>query len=114
MASEPTRETEAEPLPSGRSSGVALALGSILSVLMMAHHPTAHGHNPTEFVAEVTRHATLNEFVHGALIALMGVLVYGFTGLASRLGMHTFWARAGLIAYVMGAAAAVAAAVFNG
>jgi hypothetical protein len=114
MASEPTRETESAPLSSDRSAGVALALGSVLSVLMMAHHPTAHGHNPPEFVAEVTEHAAVNEFVHGALIALMGVLIYGFSGLALRLGMHTFWARGGLIAYLMGATAGIAAALFNG
>src|SRR5262245_5625841 len=114
MASEPTSRADAETVPSGRPAGVALAVASLLTVAFMAHHPTVHAHGPAGFVEEVTRGALVNGVVHGSLIALVGVFVYGFTGLASRLGMNSALARAGLVAYGMGAIALVAAALANG
>jgi hypothetical protein len=103
-----------DTLPAGRPAGVAIALASILSVAFMAHHPTVHGRGTAAFVEEVTREAGVNGFVHGSLIVLVGVLVYGFSCLASRLGLNTVCGRAGLIAYVTGAAAGVAAALADG
>jgi hypothetical protein len=101
-------------LPSGRSAGVAIALASVLSVAFMAHHPTVHVGNPSEFVAQITRQAVADGVVHGFLIALMGVLLFGFTCLASRLGMNSFCVRAGLIAYVIGIIAVIPAALVDG
>src|SRR5206468_1187565 len=45
---------------------------------------------------------------------LVAVLVCGFSGLASRLGPGSLLVRAGLVAYVLGASAGVAAALVNG
>jgi hypothetical protein len=114
MASETFCPAVGDALPSGRSAGVAIALASVLSVAFMAHHPTVHAHKPSEFVAEMTLQAAADRVVHGFLIALMGILLYGFTCLASRLGMNSFCVRAGLIAYVVGIIAVIPAALVDG
>lgn len=93
---------------------MALAVGSVLSVALMALHPTAHTHEPAAFVAAVTAGATPNGLVHGGLIAATGTLVFGFWGLACRLGARSVAARAGLVAYAAGAGAMVAAALVSG
>jgi hypothetical protein len=114
MASEPIALLQGEILPSSRLDGVAIALGSLLLVAFMAIHPTIESRRATDFIAEVARKAVVNGVVHGSLIAVLGVLVCGFTGLASRLGLSLFVVRAGLVSYAMGAFAMIAAALISG
>ena len=110
MASDPGGET----LPSGRATGVVIGLASVLSVAFMVFHPTVHAHDTTELIAGVARKASVNRVVHGSLIALVGVLVCGFTCLSSRLGANSICARGGLVAYVIGAATMIVAALISG
>jgi hypothetical protein len=112
--SEPFRRAEGEAGDAGRTAGIALAVGSLLMVAFMMLHPRIEAHGTTEFIAEVERQAIANGIVHGSLIALLGLFVFGFTGLESRLGMSSAFGRAGLVAYVMGAIALAAAALING
>jgi hypothetical protein len=114
MASENDFRAGGQTEPSGRTAGVWIALASLLSVAFMAHHPTYGGKGLAEFVDRVQRGAVTNEVVHGALVALSGVLCCGFTFLASRLGMSSFAVRAGLVAYGTGFAAMAAAASASG
>jgi hypothetical protein len=60
------------------------------------------------------RQASTDRVVHGALITMIGFLLYGFTCLASRLGLDSFVVRAGLIAYAFAASGMVAAALADG
>jgi hypothetical protein len=101
-------------LPSGRTTGIVIGTGSILTVVFMAYHPTIHVHAADDFIAEINRVAFVNRIVHGVLIALVGVLVCGFSCLASRLGSSSGIVRAGLVAYIMGAIAMTTAATING
>jgi hypothetical protein len=101
-------------IPSARSAGVAIALASILSVAVMAHHPTTHARGPADIAADITRQALVDQVVHGSLIALMAVLLYGFSCWASLLGLHFFTVRAGLIIYSLGIIVAVLAALIDG
>ncbi len=93
---------------------MAIALGSVLSVALMAAHPTVHARGVSDLVEGVVRQAAVNGLVHGALIALLGVLFFGFSGLSSRLGLGRAAVRGGLVAYAFGAAALTAAALVNG
>ena len=88
--------------------------GLALSLVFVAHHPTVGSRKGPEFVSEVMSKAVPNGVVHGALIALIGVLVAGYSGLAFRLGLASLVVRAGLVAYVIGAVGWVAAALING
>jgi hypothetical protein len=114
MASESIPAVPAVRLPSGRLAGALIVLSWLLSLAFMAHHPVVHGHALEDLVADMERHATADRVVHGALITLVGFLLYGFTCLASRLGLDSFVVRAGLIAYALAAVGMVAAALLDG
>jgi hypothetical protein len=107
-------ESSGARLPSGRLAGATIVLAWLLSLAFMAHHPVIHGHKLEDLVTEMKRQAAADRIVHGALIALVGFLLYGFTCLASRLGLDSFVVRSGLIAYTMAAGGMVAAALADG
>jgi hypothetical protein len=97
-----------------RAFGAVLALGALVMIAFMALHPAIHSHDPAGFFAEMEREAALNRFVHGSLVAAMGVVLLGLLGLCDRLGWGAPLARAGLIAYALGTIAHTAAAAING
>ena len=85
-----------------RIAGGALVLGSLLSVLAMAHHPTRV--DPNGLVG----------IVHGAMIVLMSATAFGFAHFALRRGVARPAILAGLIAYAIGLVADLGAATVNG
>jgi hypothetical protein len=72
-----------------------------LSFVVMAHHPTGVGHGG------------LAQGVHGAMIAVVGVLFFGFAHFSLKRGLKPL-VLAGLVAYGLGVGANVAAATING
>lgn len=103
-----------DPRPSSRAAGYAIGVGSLLILFLMAHHPTAHARGIPEFLKAIQKVATLNGIIHGSMIAVLGLLLYGYWGLTSRPGLQTEWARIGLIAYALGTGAMILAALVNG
>lgn len=99
---------------SNRGYGFLLIGASVVMVTFMAMHPTVHVHDPESFVDEMTGIAHLNNIVHGSLIATMGLVVLGLSGLCSQLGWRSMLVRGGFIAYVMGALGGMFAAITNG
>jgi len=85
-----------------RIAGGALVAGSLLSVLVMAHHPEHV--DPNGIVG----------LVHGAMIALMSVTAFGFAHFALRRGLGRSAILAGLIAYFIGFIADLGAGTTNG
>jgi hypothetical protein len=85
-----------------RIAGGALILGSLLSVLAMAHHPQHV--DPGGLVG----------IVHGAMIVLMTVIAFGFAHFALRRGVARPAILAGLIAYFVGLVADAGAGTTNG
>jgi hypothetical protein len=67
-----------------------------------------------EFVEKTAQMAVENAVIHGMLIGVLGLLVAGFSCLASRLGENSFLARSGLVAYGAGAIAMAAAGLVSG
>jgi len=114
MTSDHPTPVESEALPSGRQAGAAIIIASLLSVVLMALHPHYESRTAADFIEESSRKALVNGVIHGGLIALIGVLVSGLSCFASRLGPGSAAVRAGLVAYVMGAAAMMAAALVSG
>lgn len=93
---------EAEAREGDRAAGIALIAAAATSMLAMAHHPTS-----------LHAGATIG-IVHGVMILVVGAMLYGFAHFARRRGLGRPAVLAGLIAYAIGAAANVGAAVING
>lgn len=84
-----------------RAAGAALMVAAAATVLMMAHHPTGHG-------------GWLGQFVHGAMIALLGLATYGLLHVALRRGIERPMILMGAIAYGIALVGHVGAATING
>ena len=92
----------ADNIGADRIAGGALVAGSLLSVLVMAHHPEHV--DPNGIVG----------LVHGAMIALMSVTAFGFAHFALRRGVAKLAILAGLIAYFIALVADIGAGTING
>jgi hypothetical protein len=114
MTKERRSAADDESLPSDRVAGVAIAAGSLLSLLFMLHHPQANASETAELVDRVLHIQGENAVVHGSLIAILGVLLAGFSRLAARLGGSRFDVCLGLVAYGTGTMALIAAGLVNG
>lgn len=84
-----------------RIAGTALIAAGAAAALAMAHHPTS-------------AHNALNGPVHGAMIALVAVLGFGFLHFARRRGLDRPAVLAGLTGYAVSLFAHVGAATTNG
>ena len=97
-----------------RVAGIVLVAATLLSILMMAHHPSASTHDPASLAADIASTATLSRVVHGVLIALIGFELYAFVVFAGRLAAGRSAARAGVVAYAIGSGAMIGAALISG
>jgi hypothetical protein len=97
-----------------RIAGIVLVATTLLSILMMAHHPTATTHEPASLAADIAGKATLSRVVHGSLIAMIGLELYAFVVFAGRIAQGRSAARAGVVAYAIGAGAMIGAALISG
>jgi len=93
---------QAEARYGDRSAGIALIAAAATSMLAMAHHPTSFRAGATIGI------------VHGVMILVVGAMLYGFSHFSRRRGLERPAVLAGLVAYGIGAAAAIGAAVING
>jgi len=93
---------EADNRTADRIAGGALVLGSLLSVLAMAHHPTHV--DPGGMVG----------FIHGAMILLLTATAFGFVHFALRRGLGRPAVLAGLIVYLLSLVAHIGAGTING
>jgi len=97
-----------------RTAGIVLIVVPLLSILMMAHHPSAGSHDPAALVAEIADKSRLSRIVHGVLIALMGAELFAFIAFCRRLGFERSAVRAGFVAYSIGTGAMLGAALISG
>ena len=97
-----------------RFAGIVLIVVPLLSILMMAHHPSAGSHDPAALVAEIADKSRLSRIVHGVLIALMGAELFAFIAFCRRLGFERSAVRAGFVAYSIGTGAMLGAALISG
>jgi hypothetical protein len=99
---------------SDQTSGLVLGAGALLSIFLMAHHPTAGSTGLVAAVGEIARKAALSRFVHGGLIACMGLVLLGLVGLSDALGWRLARVRLAMMAYASGFLALAGAALVNG
>ncbi len=93
----------------GRIAGGAILVTTLMSVLLMMHHPTSHGPDDGLLLADWS-----NRTVHGGMILCILGLVFGGSSLARCLGDQHASVRAGALAYTAGMIALAAAALVNG
>jgi hypothetical protein len=97
-----------------RIAGTVLVAATLLSILMMAHHPTAGTHDAAALAADIAGSATLSRVVHGVLIALIAFELYAFIVFSAQIARGRSAARAAIVAYAIGAGAMVGAALISG
>lgn len=85
-----------------RAAGIALVAAAAGSVLAMAHHPSGGHAGP------------LGGIVHGAMIALIATMAFGFAHFALRRGLARPAILAGLVAFAVSLFGHVGAATING
>jgi hypothetical protein len=100
--------------PGGRTAGIAIAVCAVITIFAVAHHPTVSARAPAEALIQMVQLATPDRIVHGALIAIVSVLLFGFTIFSLRRGLHRHTSVAGLIAYAIGTALLIGAALIDG
>ena len=85
-----------------RIAGGILAAASLASVVMMHHHPSS------------AHDLAMGQFVHGAMIAIVGLTALGLVQFARVLGLDRLSVLAGLIAYGIALFGDIGAATING
>ncbi len=97
-----------------RTASLALAVGSILALALMAHHPRMAAGGLEDALERLRGTAHLSALVHGGLIADLGLLLFGFLGLCDTLGRRHAGARLAAQAYTLGAVALMGAGLVSG
>lgn len=85
-----------------RVAGTVMIAAAAGTVLAMGHHPSS------------AHDAALGWAVHGAMIALLAALIFGFAHVARRRGLGRPAVLAGLVAYAIAAVGHIGAATING
>lgn len=99
---------------STRAAGIAIGISSLAMILVMTHHPEVEADTTRAFVKGAAEIAGLTRLVHGAALGALALAVYGFWGLADRLGRYDEWSRAGWVAFLTGALGGGGAGMVNG
>jgi hypothetical protein len=94
---------EKQDAATDRIAGLVLTGAALLSVPVMAHHPT-----------NFTDDSGLIQLVHGGLIFTSLILQAGFVRVSVRLGLNNFWTLLALIAFSVGIITVIFAGTMNG
>jgi hypothetical protein len=103
-----------EATPRGTIAGIVILAGGALAVFAMAHHPSVTTHTPAEAIREIGKIGLVNYAVHGAMIAIVAALMFGFSVFSIRRGLAKEAVLAGLVAQAIGTAASIVAAMISG
>ncbi len=98
----------------GAAYGWLLALATLLSLIVVAHHPVADLHDPAVGLRNIVAVGNADRWVHGGLILLILLVTTGFSGFAWRLGIAHPLVMMGWLSQVFGAMAIIGAALIDG
>lgn len=101
------------PSSSHRIAAIVLITVNVLSVLAMAHHPTASTESPTVFMQTLIWIRGLNQLVHGGLIATTLITWLCLVEFSAH-NLKQVLVRNGILLYSLGTFAMVGAAMTNG
>ncbi len=94
--------------------GWLLALSTLLSLVLIAHHPVADLHDPARGLSNIVALGAAQRWVHGLLILIVLLFATGFSGFAWRLGIAHPLVMAGWLSQVLGAMALIGAGLLDG
>ncbi len=86
----------------GTAYGIALGVATLLATIVLAHH-SMPAHDAASPLAVIAAIATVDRWVHGALIAAMLWFALCFSGFSWRLGFGHPLVMAAWLSYVCGA-----------
>lgn len=95
-------------------AGFVIAVSSILSIAIIAHHPTINASEISSQVTEVMAEMKLNNMVHGSLIGLLFLNLSAFTIYSTMRGLQNLLVVLALLAYLMSTIMMAGAALMNG
>jgi hypothetical protein len=98
----------------GTAYGWLLAVTTVLTLALIAHHPVADMHDRARGLQNIVAVGDRGRWVHGALIMMMVFFTTGFSGFAWRLGIAHPLVMAGWLSQLLGAVAMIAAAITDG
>lgn len=97
-----------------RAAGFAIAAATVISTIFVALDQGASGNNPAEILQSIADLQTLKQLVHGVAIASVCAYAFGYASLSRQLGLHRPQVLAGLMAYLIGCVAMIAATLLDG
>jgi hypothetical protein len=97
-----------------RVAGVLMLSSAVLSVLMMAHHPSVHSRDTHEVVSLIASQAAAAQWVHGVLIFLLGTTLLAYFEVTRRLQRAGLQSEAALLSYGVGVTLMIGAALISG
>ena len=100
--------------PDGVVAGWLFLASALVTLVAVAHHPTLHVHRAAQVPGEIARLTSLDEVVHGTLIAVTFALMYAATVFALRRGLSDQTVLGGLVAYAAGSSGITTAALIDG
>ncbi len=98
----------------GTAYGWLLALTTLLSLIVIAHHPMADLHDPARGLANIVALGDRDRWVHGLAILVVLLMTVGLSGFCWRLGIAHPLVMAGWLSQVLGAIALGGAALIDG
>jgi len=102
-------------VPDGRVAGFVIVASAVLALGAIARHPTVGAaRGSADVLAQVAALSTADEVVHGALIVLIGGLLFGFTVFSQRCGLHRGFVVFGMIGFAVASAGMIGAALIDG
>jgi hypothetical protein len=96
------------------TAGAILLLCAVLTIVAIAHHPVIAANSPNQVMTDVVRLGAMDRIVHGVLIVVVGALLYSFSVFSLRRGLHDGTVAAALVAYAIGSAGMIGAALIDG
>src|SRR5476649_800571 len=87
------QEQSTSRIPNGIVAGAIILACGLLSLVVIAHHPSIHTHRPSQILGAIATLNTANEIVHGMLIAFMLALAFGFSIFTLRQGVQHLTSR---------------------
>lgn len=96
------------------TAGLILIFSSLVSLIVVAHHPVIKARETDKLFAEMLKRAFADRLVHGALILLVILQFFAFCRFARRQNIERTPVLLGLIFYSLGAVAMIGAALVDG
>jgi len=94
--------------------GWLLAVTTLLSLVLIAHHPVADLHDPARGLSNIIAVGNAQRWVHGLLILIILLFATGFSGFAWRLGIAHPLIMAGWLSQILGAMVLMGAGLIDG